>query len=44
MASMVLTGPGQTIGVSVFIDSFVEDLSLTRTEVSTVYALSLIHI
>ena len=38
MASMVLTGPGQTIGVSVFIDSFVEDLSLTRTEVSTVYA------
>jgi len=24
-----LTGPGQTIGVSVFIDHFVDDLSLT---------------
>ena len=32
-----LTGPGQTIGVSVFIDSFVADLSLSRSEVSTAY-------
>ncbi len=33
----VLTGPGQTIGVSVFIDHFVDDLGLTRAEVSTAY-------
>lgn len=33
----VLTGPGQTIGVSVFIDHFVEDLSLSRAQVSTAY-------
>lgn len=33
----VLTGPGQTIGVSVFIDHFVEDLGLSRAEVSTAY-------
>ena len=32
-----LTGPGQTIGVSVFIDSFVADLSLSRSEVSAAY-------
>jgi MFS family permease len=32
-----LTGPGQTIGVSVFIDHLVDDLSLTRSEVSTAY-------
>jgi len=32
-----MTGPGQTIGVSVFIDSFVDDLSLSRSEVSTAY-------
>jgi MFS family permease len=35
--SAALTGPGQTIGVSVFIDHFVDDLSLTRSEVSTAY-------
>ena len=33
----VLTGPGQTIGVSVFIDHFVDDLNLTRAQVSTAY-------
>lgn len=33
----VLTGPGQTIGVSVFIDHFVEDLELTRSQVSGAY-------
>lgn len=32
-----LTGPGQTIGVSVFIDHFVADLALDRSEVSTAY-------
>ncbi len=33
----VLTGPGQTIGVSVFIDHFVEDLDLSRAQVSGAY-------
>lgn len=32
-----LTGPGQTIGVSVFIDHFVDDLDLTRSQVSAAY-------
>ncbi len=32
-----LTGPGQTIGVSVFIDFFVDDLSLSRSQVSGAY-------
>lgn len=32
-----LTGPGQTIGVSVFIDHFVVDLDLTRSQVSGAY-------
>ncbi|MDJ0767768.1 MAG: MFS transporter [Ilumatobacter sp.] len=32
-----LTGPGQTIGVSVFIDHFVDDLGLSRSEVSGAY-------
>jgi MFS family permease len=32
-----LTGPGQTIGVSVFIDHLVGDLSLSRSQVSTAY-------
>lgn len=32
-----LTGPGQTIGVSVFIDHIIEDLGLTRSQVSTAY-------
>ncbi len=35
--SSALTGPGQTIGVSVFIDHFVEDLALSRGEVSGAY-------
>ncbi len=33
----MLTGPGQTIGVSVFIDHFVSDLSLSRSQISTAY-------
>jgi MFS family permease len=32
-----LTGPGQTIGVSVFVDHFITDLGLTRSAVSTAY-------
>jgi MFS family permease len=32
-----MTGPGQTIGVSVFIDHFIGDLGVTRSEVSTTY-------
>jgi len=32
-----MTGPGQTIGVSVFVDHFIADLGLTRSEVSTAY-------
>jgi MFS family permease len=35
--SSALTGPGQTIGVSVFIDHFVDDLGLSRPEVSSAY-------
>ena len=31
------TGPGQTIGVSVFIDHIISDLGLTRSEVSAAY-------
>ena len=33
----ILTGPGQTIGVSVFIDHFVADLNLSRPQISTAY-------
>jgi MFS family permease len=32
-----LTGPGQTIGVSVFVDPFIDDLGLSRSSVSTAY-------
>ncbi|MBT8241026.1 MAG: MFS transporter [Acidimicrobiia bacterium] len=32
-----LTGPGQTVGVSVFVDYFVADLGLTQTGVSFAY-------
>ena len=32
-----MTGPGQTIGVSVFIDHFIGDLGVSRSEVSTTY-------
>lgn len=32
-----LTGPGQTIGVAVFIDFFVDDLGIGRSAVSTAY-------
>ena len=32
-----LSGPGQTIGVSVFVDQFIADLSLSRSQVSSAY-------
>ncbi len=32
-----MTGPGQTIGVSVFVDHLIADLGLTRSQVSTAY-------
>lgn len=37
IAAAGLTGPGQTIGVSVFIDHFVADLGLSRSQVSSAY-------
>jgi hypothetical protein len=32
-----MTGPGQTIGVSVFVDPMIADLNLTRSQVSMAY-------
>lgn len=32
-----MTGPGQTLGVSVFVDHFIADLGLSRSQVSTAY-------
>ena len=32
-----MTGPGQTIGVSVFVDPIISDLGLTRSQVSAAY-------
>ena len=32
-----LTGPGQTIGVSVFVDHFIKDLGISRSQVSLAY-------
>ena len=32
-----LTGPGQTVGVSVFVDPMIDSLGLTRPELSTAY-------
>lgn len=37
---MAATLPGQTAGVSLFIDAFVEDLSLSRTAVSWMYTVA----
>lgn len=34
---MVATGPGQTVGVSVFVNHFIADLDLTRSQVATAY-------
>ena len=35
----VMTAPGQTIGVSVFIDHFIDDLSLSRSTVALCYGI-----
>ena len=35
--ALALTGPGQTYGVSVFVDPMIEDLGVTRTQMSTAY-------
>lgn len=37
-----LTGPGQTLGVSVFVDHFIADLGLSRSQVSTAYLIGTI--
>ena len=34
-----LTAPGQTIGISVFVDSFIEDLELSRSAVASAYSI-----
>ena len=33
----IMTTPGQTYGVSIFIDHFIRDLGISRTAVSTLY-------
>ncbi|MBT5875027.1 MAG: MFS transporter [Candidatus Latescibacteria bacterium] len=35
---LIMTSPGQTYAVSIFIESFIEDLGLSRSMVSTLYA------
>lgn len=37
--TLALTGPGQTIGVSVFVDQFADDLGLTKNAIAAGYAL-----
>lgn len=32
-----MTGPGQTVGISVFVDPMIDALALTRSEISTAY-------
>jgi len=34
---LALTGPGQTYGVSVFVDPMIEDLGISRTQMTTAY-------
>jgi MFS transporter, OFA family, oxalate/formate antiporter len=36
---MMMTVPGQTIGVSIFLDGIIADLGMSRSEVSTLYLL-----
>lgn len=36
---LAMTAPGQTVGVSVFVDPMIEGLGLTRSQVSTAYLL-----
>ncbi len=35
--AMAMTGPGQTVGVSVFVDPMIEGLELSRSQLSTAY-------
>lgn len=35
--ALALTGPGQTFGVSVFVDPMIEDLGISRTQMTTAY-------
>ncbi|SCK15339.1 MFS transporter [Streptomyces sp. WMMB 322] len=35
--AMALTAPGQTTGISLFIDPLIDDLGISRTEISTAY-------
>lgn len=35
--ALALTGPGQTFGVSVFVDPMIQDLGISRTQISTAY-------
>ena len=37
IVTSALTGPGQTVGVSVFVDPMIDSLGLTRPELSTAY-------
>ncbi|MCH2667226.1 MAG: hypothetical protein MKZ59_04585, partial [Deinococcales bacterium] len=37
---MFMTAPGQTFGISVFLDSIIADLGITRTTASLLYALA----
>ena len=36
----VMTSPGQTYTVSLFIESFIDDLALSRTAVSSLYSVA----
>lgn len=40
MFGMFMTMPGQTAGISVFLDKIIEDLGISRTEVSFLYAVA----
>ena len=40
MMGMAMTIPGQTAGVSLFIDAFIEDLGLSRSSVSVAYTIA----
>ena len=35
--ALALTGPGQTVGISVFVNPMIEDLGISRTEMTTAY-------
>ena len=35
--ALALTGPGQTFGVSVFVDPMIDELGISRTQMSTAY-------